>query len=132
MGMRVGNRRGTVVYTTGILRKNPRTRFALVDAVNLGQASRNITVQVIDWSNGSPVPLKVVPCNTRRCTQVVGPNKSVFLYADVSKVQFKYEVRIIQPANRRFVTNVFGVTKTPFKPLEGGTVLQHDLVKIGR
>jgi hypothetical protein len=127
-----GNRKGTVVYTTGILRKSPRTRYALVDAVNLGPTSRNITVQVIDWSSGSPVPLKVVPCGKKRCTQTVGPNKSVFLYADVSKVQFKYEVRIIQPVNCRFVTNVFGVTQMTFKPLEGGTVLQHDLVKIGK
>lgn len=132
MAIMTGNRKGTVVYTTGILRKSPRTRFALVDAVNLGRFSRNITVQVIDWSSGSPVPLKVVPCNKKRCTQTVMPNKSVFLYADVSKVQFKYEVRITQPVNCRFVTNVFGVTKTPFRPLEGGTVLQHDLVKIGR
>jgi len=122
----------TAVYTTGILRKNPRTRFALVDALNLGRFSRNITVQVIDWSSGSPVPLKVVPCNKRRCTQTVNPNKSVFLYADVAKVPFKYEVRITQPVECRFVTNVFGVTKMPYRPLEGGTVLQHDLVKVGR
>jgi len=124
--------RETAVYSTGILRRNPRTRFALVDAVNLGRLSRRITVEVIDWSTGSPKPLKVFPCNKVRCTQTVGANKSVFLYADVSGVQFKYEVRITQPANSRLITNVFGVTKTPFKPLQGGTVLQHDLVKIGK
>ncbi|UQZ85590.1 hypothetical protein SK3146_04879 [Paenibacillus konkukensis] len=124
------HKRTRVVYTTGILRRNPRTKYALVDCVNLGKHSRRVTVQVLDWSSGSPVPLKVSPCRTTRCTVTVGPRQSVFLFADVSKVAFKYEVRITQSADRTFVTNVYGVTKTTFKPLEGGTVLQRDLVKL--
>jgi hypothetical protein len=52
------------------------------------------------------------------------------LFADVSKVGFKYEVRITQHEDRRLITNVFGVTKSPFTPQEGDTVLQRDLVRI--
>ncbi len=132
MGTSANSKARRIVYTTGILRKSPLMRFALVDAVNLTGWSQDITVQVIDWSSGSPIHLKVSPCNRTKCTQGVGPNKSVFLYADISKVEFKYEVRITQPVTRRFVTNVFGVTRSPFKPLQGGTVLQHELVRIGK
>ncbi|WP_136605522.1 hypothetical protein [Paenibacillus dokdonensis] len=118
------------VYTTGILRRSPKTKFALVDCVNLGAIPRKITVQVIDWSNGNPVPLKVIPCNLTKCTVTVGANKSKFLYADVSKVVFKYEVRITQADVANFVTNVYGVTNSPFKPQTGEAVLQRDLVKL--
>lgn len=60
----------------------------------------------------------------------VGPNKSIFLYADVSHVKFKYEVRITQLESRTLVTNVFGVTNAPFTPQAGDTVLQSNLIKI--
>lgn len=70
------------------------TKFALVDCVNLGKHTPKVTAQVFDWSNGSPVPLKVSPCNSIRCTVDVHRNKSVFLFADVSKVAFKYEALI--------------------------------------
>lgn len=120
-----------VKYSTGILRRPPRTRFALVDVVNLNTAcSRSITVQVFDWSNGSPIPLKVSPCGVKKCTVMVAPNKSVFLFADVSRVSFKYEVRITQHSDHKLITNVYGVTNAPFTPQEGGTVLQRNLVKL--
>lgn len=120
------------VYSTGILRRPPKTKFALVDVVNLNQThSRRVTIQVYDWSNGSPVPLKVTPCGTRKCSVRVAPNKSVFIYADVSKVKFKYEVRLIRHSDHKLITNVFGVTNQSFRPQEGDTVLQRSLVKIG-
>lgn len=120
-----------VTLTTGILRRPKKTKFALVDVVNLHKfVSRKLTVQIFDWSSGSPVPLKVTPCGTKTCNVTVGPNKSVFLYADVSQVKFKYEVRITQRDCRTLVTNVFGVTKAPFTPQAGDTVLQSNLIKI--
>ncbi|TBL76051.1 hypothetical protein [Paenibacillus thalictri] len=118
-------------YSTGILRKPPKTKFALVDVVNLNKGgSRTVEVQVFDWSNGSPVPLKVTPCGTRKCRVVVGPNKSVFLYADVSRVKFKYEVRITMSLDPKLIANVYGVTNAPFTPQAGDTVLQRSLVRI--
>jgi len=122
-------RRATL--STGILRRPRKTKFALVDVVNLNKAaSRLVTVQVFDWSAGAPVPLKVSPCNTKTCTVRVAPNSSVFFFADVSKVSFKYEVRITQLLDRKLITNVFGVTNAPFTPQDGDTVLQRNLVRI--
>jgi len=118
-------------YSTGILRKPPRTKFALADVVNLNAArSALVTVRVFDWSSGSPVPLAVNPCGRKTCTLRVGPGKSVFLFADVSKVRFKYEVRIVQPVDRKVISNVTGVTNAPFTPQPGDTVLQNDLIRI--
>ncbi|MCY9691756.1 hypothetical protein [Paenibacillus alginolyticus] len=93
-----------VTFSTGILRRPTRTKFALVDVVNFNKkCSRRVTV---------------------------APHKSVFLFADVSKVKFKYEVRITQLHDRKLVTNVTGVTNAPFTPQEGDTVLQRSLIKI--
>ncbi|MCY9668482.1 hypothetical protein M5X11_26745 [Paenibacillus alginolyticus] len=94
------------------------------------KCSRRVTVQVFDWSTGSAIPLKVSPCNRKNCTVTVAPHKSVFLFADVSKVKFKYEVLITQLHDRKLVTNVTGVTNAPFTPQEGDTVLQRSLIKI--
>jgi hypothetical protein len=120
-----------VTLSTGILRRPNKTKFALVDVVNFNrERSRRVTVQVFDWSTGSPIPLKVSPCNTKQCTVTVAGGKSVFLFADVSKVRFKYEVRITQHHDRKLVTNVTGVTNAPFTPQEGDTVLQRSLIRI--
>ncbi|WP_036604929.1 hypothetical protein [Paenibacillus assamensis] len=120
-----------VKYSTGILRKAPRTNYALVDVVNVNNRhSRSVTVQVFDWSDGNPVPLKLVPYSLRTCRIRVGPNKSIYVYADVSKVKFKYEVRITQSDARDLISNVTGVTKVTFAPQAGDTVLQHNLVRI--
>ncbi|MFC5469044.1 hypothetical protein ACFPPD_09940 [Cohnella suwonensis] len=118
------------VYSTGILRRPPKTKFALADIVNLTASTQRVTVQVFDWSNGTPVPLKVSPCGTRKCAVTIAPHRSVFLYADVSKVQFKYEVRIAQNIDKRLISNVTGFTNTPFTPQNGDTVLQNDLIRI--
>ncbi|WP_261306203.1 hypothetical protein [Paenibacillus andongensis] len=120
-----------VTFSTGILRRPNKTKFALVDVVNFNKkCSRRITVQVFDWSTGSPIPLRVSPCNRKKCTVTVAGGKSVFLFADVSKVKFKYEVRITQHNDRKLITNVTGVTNAPFTPQEGDTVLQRSLIRI--
>lgn len=117
--------------STGILRRPKKTKFALVDVVNLDKEhSRTVTVQVFDWSTGSPIPLKVSPCGTKGCRVTIERNKSVFLFADVSKVSFKYEVRITHHGDHKLITNVFGVTNAPFTPQEGDTVLQRNLIRI--
>lgn len=120
-----------ITFSTGILRRPKKTKFALVDVVNLNKAiSRKVTVQVLDWSTGSPIPLKVSPCGTKVCRVTAAPNKSVFLFADVSKVRFKYEVRITHHGDNKLITNVSGVTNAPFTPQEGDTVLQRNLIRI--
>ncbi|MFC5653129.1 hypothetical protein ACFPYJ_29265 [Paenibacillus solisilvae] len=121
-------------FSTGILRRNPAAVYALVDVLNLGSATANdIAVQVFDWSSGVAVPLPVVPCNTPICKVTLFSGRSTFLYADVSKVEFKYEVRITRlAANKNVILNVTGVSGTPFTPQAGGTVLQHSLVEVKR
>ncbi|WP_308639942.1 hypothetical protein [Paenibacillus silvisoli] len=120
------------VYTTGILRRNPGTNFALVDLVNLGSFNAlRMTVQVFDWSSGLPVPLTLTPCNTAKCFVSLAPGTSNFVYADVSGVQYKYEVRISRRAsNRNVILNVFGLSQEPLTPQTGNNVLQHALVRI--
>ncbi|MBD0382562.1 hypothetical protein [Paenibacillus sedimenti] len=93
-------------------------------------AFTNLLEQVIDWSDGTPKPLITAPCNTRICRRNAPPNRSLFFFADVSSVTFKYEVRVTRSSNRRLVINVYGLSsKQPFTPQVGGTVLQHDLVE---
>ncbi|AWB43009.1 hypothetical protein DCC85_01345 [Paenibacillus sp. CAA11] len=125
--------RKQAIYSTGILRRPGNVRYALVDVVNLNRTtSRNVTVEVFDWSSGSPVALQIQPTGSQRCKVKVGPNQTVYLYADISNVRFKYEVRVSRILDRRLIANVFGVTNVPYAPQEGGTVLQRNLVKINR
>ncbi|MCM3626958.1 hypothetical protein M3194_06235 [Paenibacillus glycanilyticus] len=99
----------TATYTTGILRRNTNTNYAIVDMVNLNRyGSRKVKVQIYDWSNGTPVALPVYPCRT---AVTVEPNRSTYTYADVSKVSFKYEVRITRVIDPNLVNNVFGLNK---------------------
>ncbi|OXM84969.1 hypothetical protein CF651_18020 [Paenibacillus rigui] len=117
--------------TTGVLRRNPNTQFALVDVANLSYDTVNeIAVQVFDWSSGSAVPLAVQPCELEVCKVALSPNSSDFLYADVSGVEFKYEVRITLPREANVLVNVTGVSEAPFTPQVGDNVLQHSLVEI--
>ncbi|MFC4812475.1 hypothetical protein [Paenibacillus sp. GCM10023250] len=120
------------VFTTGILRRNPGTRYALVDLVNLGATvARCMTVQVFDWSNGLPVALNVTPCDAKVCNVSLAPGTSNFVYADISGVQFKYEVRIARPVrNRNLVLNVWGLSSEPLTPQIGNNVLQHQLFRV--
>ncbi|GLX66467.1 hypothetical protein [Paenibacillus glycanilyticus] len=119
-------------YTTGILRRNTNTNYAIVDVVNLNRyGSRKVIVQVYDWSSGAPIALPVFPCQTKSCTAKVGPNRSAYLYADVSKVQFKYEVRITRVIDVNLINNVFGLNKL-FSPQSGNTVLERNLIKLYR
>ncbi|ACT00543.1 hypothetical protein [Paenibacillus sp. JDR-2] len=130
--MAIKRAKKAAIYTTGILRRNTNTNYAIVDAVNLnGYGDRKIMVQVFDWSSGAPVALPVYPCQTKRCIVTVGPNRSAYLYADVSKVQFKYEVRISRVIDRNLVNNVFGLNKM-FSPQSGNTVLERNLIKLHR
>jgi hypothetical protein len=120
------------VYTTGILRRNTNTNYAIVDIVNLNRyGSRKVKVQVYDWSNGTPVALPVYPCRTKSCAVPVEPNQSTYLYADVTKVLYKYEVRITRVIDRNLVNNVFGLNKL-FSPQSGNTVLERNLIRLYR
>ncbi|MFH5187305.1 hypothetical protein ACHHV8_34645 [Paenibacillus sp. TAB 01] len=119
------------LFSTGILRRNPNTSFALVDVMNLGSGTiSDIAVQVFDWSSGTAVPLNVSPCELPVCKVTLSPRTSDFLYADVSGVEFKYEVRISLPRHANVLLNVTGVSAAPFTPQVGDNVLQHNLVEI--
>ncbi|NBC72091.1 hypothetical protein GT003_24100 [Paenibacillus sacheonensis] len=122
------------VFSTGILRRNPGTSYALVDLVNLGSTSaKRITVQIFDWSSGLPVALDLTPCNSAKCLVSLAPGTSSFAYADVSGVAFKYEVRITRAAfNRNVILNVTGLSSEPMAPQTGNNVLQQQLFRLKR
>jgi hypothetical protein len=64
-------------------------------------------------------------------TQTIPPNSfRTFRSFQLPPNTFAYEVRIIHPNDRDVVTNVFGLSASPFDPEEGNNVLQHDLARL--
>ncbi|MED2752918.1 hypothetical protein P4278_12670 [Bacillus thuringiensis] len=114
--------------STGILRRHSATLFLTVDAMNVDpDDTRRVTVEMFDWSSGSPVLLPLIDPST----QTLPPNRYVtFRSAALPPPLFAYEVRIIRPKDRDVVTNVFGLSAIVFNPQEGNNVLQHDLAKL--
>ncbi|WP_219835093.1 hypothetical protein [Paenibacillus sp. R14(2021)] len=93
-----------IVFTTGVLRINPDTTFVLVDLVNMGSnVASNISIQVLDWSTGRPYALPLTPWNMNESLLSIAPFTSIYVYADDSTVEFKYEVRIARSAASRNV-----------------------------
>lgn len=116
------------ILSTGILRRHSATLFLTVDAMNIDpDDAHRVTVEMFDWSSGSPIPLPLVDPST----QILAPNRYVtFRSAALPAGVFAYEVRIIHPNDRDVVTNVFGLSAIEFNPQEGNNVLQHDLAKL--
>ncbi|MDF9451759.1 hypothetical protein [Bacillus toyonensis] len=116
------------VLSTGILRRHSATLFFTVDAMNVDpDDTRRVTVEMFDWSSGSPVFLPLLDPST----QTLAPNQYVtFRSAALPPGVFAYEVRITHPNDRDVVTNVFGLSAIVFNPQEGNNVLQHDLAKL--
>ncbi|HDR8051584.1 hypothetical protein [Bacillus cereus] len=114
--------------STGVLRRHSATLFLTVEAMNVDlDDTRRVTVEMFDWSSGSPVLLPLIDPST----QTLPPNRYVtFRSAALPPALFAYEVRIIRPKDRDVVTNVFGLSATIFNPQEGNNVLQHDLAKL--
>ncbi|PGA90848.1 hypothetical protein [Bacillus toyonensis] len=116
------------ILSTGVLRRHSATLFLTVDAMNVDpDDTHRVTVEMFDWSSGSPVLLPLVDPSTR----TLAPNQYVtFRSAALPPGLFAYEVRIIHPNDRDVVTNVFGLSAIVFNPQEGNNVLQHDLAKL--
>ncbi|MCU5637726.1 hypothetical protein OCB39_12340 [Bacillus cereus] len=114
--------------STGVLRRHSATLFLTVEAMNVDpDDTRRVTVEMFDWSSGSPVLLPLIDPST----QTLPPNRYVtFRSAALPPGVFAYEVRIIRPKDRDVVTNVFGLSAIIFNPQEGNNVLQHDLAKL--
>ncbi|KLA32231.1 hypothetical protein [Bacillus cereus] len=114
--------------STGVLRRHSATLFLTVEAMNVDPDDiHRVTVEMFDWSSGSPVLLPLVDPST----QTLAPNRYVtFRSAALPPGLFAYEVRIIRPKDRDVVTNVFGLSAIVFNPQEGNNVLQHDLAKL--
>ncbi|OUB24944.1 hypothetical protein BK708_15490 [Bacillus thuringiensis serovar yunnanensis] len=114
--------------STGVLRRHSATLFLTVEAMNVDpDDTRRVTVEMFDWSSGSPVLLPLIDPST----QTLPPNRYVtFRSAALPPRVFAYEVRIIRPKDRDVVTNVFGLSAIVFNPQEGNNVLQHDLAKL--
>jgi hypothetical protein len=116
------------ILSTGVLRRNSSTNFLTVEAMNADpDDSRTVTVEMFDWSSGSPVLLPMVDPTT----QTIPPNQyRTFRSFQLPPATFAYEVRIIHPKDEDVVTNVFGLSALPFDPEEGNNVLQHDLARL--
>lgn len=114
--------------STGILRRHSATLFLTVDAMNVDPDDiHRVTVEMFDWSSGSPVLLPLIDPSTR----TLAPNQYVTFRSEALPPElFAYEVRIIRPKDRDVVTNVFGLSAIVFNPQEGNNVLQHDLAKL--
>lgn len=113
------------ILSTGVLRRHSSTKFLTVEAMNVSpNRSRTVTVQMFDWSSGSPVLLPMVDPTT----QTIAPNQyRTFRSFELPGSTFSYEVRITHPKTKDVVTNVFGLSAIQFDPQEGNNVLQHDL-----
>ncbi|MES5954443.1 hypothetical protein QCI42_13430 [Bacillus fungorum] len=122
------NKNYNEILSTGILRRHSATLFLIVDAMNVDpDDAHRVTVEMFDWSSGSPVPLPLVDPST----QTLAPNQYVtFRSAALPAEFFAYEVRIIHPNDNDVVNNVFGLSAIVFNPPEGNHVLQHDLAKL--
>ncbi|MBK5463433.1 hypothetical protein JFV29_13475 [Peribacillus sp. TH16] len=116
------------ILSTGVLRRHSATLFLTVEAMNVDPDDfRTVTVQMFDWSSGSPVLLPMVD----PASQTLAPNQYVtFRSTALPVTTFAYEVRIIHPDDKDVVTNVFGLNDVVFNPQEGNNVLQHDLAKL--
>ncbi|MBK5446675.1 hypothetical protein [Peribacillus sp. TH24] len=116
------------ILSTGVLRRHSATLFLTVEAMNVDPDDfRTVTVQMFDWSSGSPV---VLPMQDP-ASQTLAPNQYVtFRSLALPVTTFAYEVRIIHPDDKDVVTNVFGLNDLVFNPQEGNNVLQHDLAKL--
>ena len=114
--------------STGVLRRHSATLFLTVEAMNVDpDDTHTVTVEMFDWSSGSPILLPLVDPST----QTLAPNRRVtFRSAALSSGFFAFEVRIIRSKDRDVVTNVFGLSAIVFNPQEGNNVLQHDLAKL--
>lgn len=118
----------TKILSTGVLRRHSSTKFLTVEAMNVDpNDSRSVTVQMFDWSSGSPVLISMVDPTT----QTIPPNQyRTFRSFELPPSTFAYEVRITHPKDKDVVTNVFGLGDIAFDPQEGNNVLQHDLAKL--
>lgn len=116
------------ILSTGVLRRHSSTRFLTVEAMNVDpDDSRTVSVQMFDWSSGSPVLLPMADPTT----QTIPPNQyRTFRSFELPATTFAYEVRITHPKDKDVVTNVFGLSAIQFDPQEGNNVLQHDLARL--
>ncbi|MEY9870474.1 hypothetical protein ABIE66_005980 [Peribacillus sp. B2I2] len=116
------------VLSTGVLRRNSDTLFLTVEAINVDPDDfRTVTVQMFDWSSGSPVLLQMED----PASQTLAPNQYVtFRSTALPDTTYAYEVRIIHPDDKDVVTNVFGLNAVVFNPQEGNNVLHHDLAEL--
>lgn len=116
------------ILTTGVLRRHSSTLFLTVEAMNVDpDDTRTVTVEMFDWSSGSPVSLSMVDPST----QLLPPNQyRTFRSFQLPNVLFAYEVRISRSKDKDVVTNVFGLSDISFDPQTGNNALQHDLAKL--
>jgi hypothetical protein len=117
--------------STGVLRKEPGTASAVINLSNVGQSTKDVTVEVWNWSSYSnPVQLPVLIGNNVAVDfpYQLAPENLAVMYTNLTGVLF-YEIRIIRPKGENLIVNCFG-RSTNLTAQEGNTVLNNQLVKI--
>lgn len=116
------------ILTTGVLRRHSSTMFLTVEALNVDPDSfRSVTVQMFDWSSGSPIVIPMVDPST----QTLAPTQyRTFRSLQLSPTLFAYEIRVIHPKDKDVVVSVFGLSDITFDPQNGNNAMQHDLARV--
>jgi hypothetical protein len=126
---------GNVIWSTGVLAREPETISAVANIVNLnGIISHRVTVEVWDWSNyETPVMVPVLIGENVPVTfpYLLGPQHLAVMYADLNANNVSlYEIRIKHTAGANIVANCFGRSVPPYTSKEGNTVYQKLLVQL--
>ncbi|HGH7179236.1 TPA: hypothetical protein ACJMKL_001387 [Bacillus luti] len=124
----------SLIYSTGVLTREPATVSAVVNIVNLdAHYEHPISIEVWDWSNYSnPVKLPVLIGENTEANfpyPLTGNHLAVF-YADLNKSVNLYEIRISYRKHANVVANCFGRSLPPYTSQQGNTVYHKQLVKI--
>jgi len=119
---------GTKILSTGVLRRHSDTSFVTVEAMNADPDSfRSVTVQIFDWSSGSPVILPMMDPSTI----LIPPSQyRTFRSLALPPTVFAYEVRIVHPKDKDVVVSTFGLSALDFDPQTGNNAVQHDLARL--
>ncbi|WP_367015833.1 hypothetical protein [Priestia koreensis] len=117
---------GYKTLSTGVLIRKPRGSSAVINAVNVGRVSHDVTVEVWDWSSYSnPKKLPVLIGNNEEASfpyRLRPNNLAVFYSFLLSEGVLFYEVRIIYRKNKNIIVNIDSQS--------GDQILQHQLVEI--
>ncbi|GAW28499.1 MULTISPECIES: hypothetical protein [unclassified Carboxydocella] len=113
-----------LTLSTGVVRKDASTTQVRINSVNLDpDDQRQITIQVFDWTTGSPTQIGT------DINVTLNPNKSNSSTVALLVTVTDYEIRVKVPNDEDVIVNTFGETALGVM-IGANTVLFKDLVKL--